>query len=47
MNKINRDFTLLLGALHTKNARLLITLLTVAMFVISAAAPNCPIGIGK
>lgn len=47
MNKLNRDFTLLLSALHSKNGRLLIALLTVAMFVVSAGAPNCPIGIGK
>jgi len=44
---INKNFTLLASTLHTRNARLLMAALTMVMFVISAAAPNCPIGIGK
>lgn len=32
---------------QSSNGRVLLFLLTVALFVISAGAPNCPIGIGK
>jgi len=47
MKKINRDFTLLFSGLNSKNGRLLIALLTLALFVLSAGAPNATIGIGK
>jgi len=47
MKKINQNFTLLFSELNSKNGRLLITLLTLALFVLSAGAPNATIGIGK
>jgi len=47
MKKINQNFTLLFSELNSKNGRLLIALLTLALFVLSAGAPNATIGIGK
>jgi hypothetical protein len=47
MKKINQDLTQLFGMIVSKNGRLLIALLTLALFVLSAGAPNATIGIGK
>ena len=47
MKKINQNLTLLSGMIYSKNGRLLIALLTLALFVISAGAPNATIGVGK
>ena len=47
MKNINRDFTLLFSLFNSKNGRLLIALFTIALFVLSAGAPNATIGIGK
>jgi hypothetical protein len=47
MNKINRDFTLIFSAINSRNGRLVITLITLALFVLSAGAPSATIGIGK
>jgi hypothetical protein len=47
MKKLKREFTLLVSLLHGKHSHLIIFLLTIALFVISAAAPNATIGIGK
>ena len=47
MKKINQDLTMFFGRINSKNGRLLIALLTLALFVLSAGAPNAMIGIGK
>jgi hypothetical protein len=47
MKKISRDFTLLFSMINSKNGRLVITLVTLALFVLSAGAPSATIGIGK
>ena len=47
MKNINRDFTLLFSEINSKNGHLLIALLTLALFVLSAGAPHATIGIGK
>ena len=47
MKKINQDLTLFFGMINSKNGRLLIALFTLALFVLSAGAPNATIGIGK
>jgi hypothetical protein len=47
MKKINQNITLLFSSLNSKNGRLMITLLTLALFVLSASAPSAMIGIGK
>ena len=47
MKKLNKEMTLLFNLINSKNGHLLIALLTLAMFVLSAGAPNATIGIGK
>ena len=47
MKTINRDFTLLFSLLNSRNGKLVIALLTIALFVVSAGAPSATIGIGK
>ena len=47
MKKLNKEVTLFASALHSKKARIVIAVLTVALFVLSAGAPNASIGIGK
>ncbi|MCD6577147.1 MAG: hypothetical protein J7K66_03935 [Anaerolineaceae bacterium] len=47
MKELNKEFTLLASTLHSKKARLVILVLTLALFVLSAGAPNASIGIGK
>jgi len=47
MNKINKEFTLLASALNGKKGRLVVLVLVIALFVLSAGAPNASIGIGK
>jgi len=47
MKNLNREFTLMASAFHGKKARLAVLLITVALFVLSAGAPNATIGIGK
>ena len=47
MKTLKQDLTIIAGSLHGNNLRFIFFLLTVAMFVISAGAPNATIGIGK
>ena len=47
MYNINKFFTRLSSTLHSHKARLAIMVLTIALFVLSAGAPNATIGIGK
>jgi len=47
MKKLNKEFTLLASTLHSRKARIAILVLTLALFVLSAGAPNASIGIGK
>mgnify|MGYP001031849107 CR=1 FL=1 len=47
MKKINKEFTLLASALNGKKGRLVVLVLVIALFVLSAGAPNASIGIGK
>ena len=47
MYNFNKFFTLLSSTLHSRKARLVILVLTLALFVLSAGAPNASIGIGK
>jgi hypothetical protein len=47
MKKLNKEFTLLASTLHSKKGRLIVLVLTIALFVLSAGAPNATIGIGK
>jgi len=47
MKKLNKEFTLLASIITTKNARLVVMILTIALFMLGAGAPNATIGIGK
>jgi hypothetical protein len=47
MKKITSEFARIMGSLHGTNGRTLIAIVTIALFVISAGAPNAMIGIGK
>lgn len=47
MKKFNVGLTVIANALSGNTGRLLIMLAVVALFVLSAAAPNATIGIGK
>jgi hypothetical protein len=47
MKHITSKLTLIVSALHSNKGRILIAILTIALFVISAGAPNATIGIGK
>ena len=47
IKKINRDFTLFFSIINSRNGRLVIALVTLALFVLSAGAPSATIGIGK
>ena len=42
-----KKLTLTASSLHSSKGRMLIVVLTIALFVISAGAPSCAIGIGK
>ena len=44
---MKKQLTLAASSLHSNKARLVIAILTIALFVISAGAPSCAIGIGK
>lgn len=44
---MKKTLVLMANQFQGSNGRFLLFLLTVALFVISAGAPNCPIGIGK
>ncbi len=47
MKYITKEFTLITSALHSSKGRTVIAILTIALFVLSAGAPNATIGIGK
>ena len=47
MNHIIHKFTLISSGLKTNKGRTVIAILTIALFVLSAGAPNATIGIGK
>ena len=47
MKYITKELTLLSCALHSSTARTVFMVLMIALFVLSAGAPNATIGIGK
>jgi hypothetical protein len=47
MKKMQKEITLLMGVVHSRKFRLIITVLTLALFVLAAGAPSATIGIGK
>lgn len=47
MKKINREIRLLTGALSGKNKQAAVLIITIALFILGAAAPNATIAIGK
>ena len=47
MKHINKEFTLLASILHSKNGHMIVLVLTIALFVLSAGAPNAAGAIGK
>ena len=44
---MKKNLTLILSSLHSTRGRIFISLLTIALFVLSAGAPAATIGIGK
>jgi len=47
MKKLNREFRLLVGKLDSRKRRIFVLALTIALFILAAAAPNATIAIGK
>jgi len=47
MKKLNEKFTLLMSGVTEKRIRLVVMVITIALFIFSAGAPNATIGIGK
>ena len=47
MKKLNKEMTLAASRMHSSKGRILIAVLTIALFVLSAGAPSATIGIGK
>ena len=47
MKKLHKEFTLLTSSFNSKNGRLIVLVLTIALFVLSAGAPNAAGAIGK
>ncbi|MCJ7518589.1 MAG: hypothetical protein MUO42_02830 [Anaerolineaceae bacterium] len=47
MKYFAKELTLIASAFHTSKGRTVIAILTLALFVLSAGAPNATIGIGK
>lgn len=47
MKKLQKELTLLSSTLNSRDGRIITIALTIALFVISAGAPNATIGIGK
>jgi hypothetical protein len=47
MKNITSEFALIVSILHSNKGRTLIAILTIALFVLCASAPNATIGIGK
>ena len=44
---MKKTLVLLATQIHSSKSRMLLFVLTAVLFVVSAGAPNCPIGIGK
>ena len=47
MKKLNKEMTLLASEMHSSKGRMLVVVMTIALFVLSAAAPSATTGIGK
>ncbi len=47
MKKLHKEVTLLVSSLNSKKGRLIVLVLTIALFVLSAGAPNAAGAIGK
>ncbi|HUV16115.1 MAG TPA: hypothetical protein VMW28_06090 [Pelolinea sp.] len=47
MKNLSKDLTLFASTLTSRKGRLVIMIITIALFVLSAGAPNATIGIGK
>jgi len=47
MKKINREISLLAGEISEKKKRMAVLIITIALFILGAAAPNATIAIGK
>ncbi len=47
MKKLNQEVTLIASQLQSRKGRLLLVVLSVALFVLSAGAPAATISIGK
>ena len=47
MKKLNKEMTLFASQMHSGKGRMLVVVLTIALFVLSAAAPSATTGIGK
>jgi hypothetical protein len=47
MKKINNEITLIASSLTGKKGRLVMMVITIVLFILSAGAPNATIGIGK
>jgi len=47
MKKLHNKMSLLVSLLHGNKGRLAVLILTIVLFVLSAAAPNATIGIGQ
>lgn len=47
MKKFNNELTLFVSSLNGKKGRLIMMVITIMLFILSAGAPNATIGIGK
>ena len=47
MKKIKRELVLAASAARSSKVRLVIMIITIILFILSAGAPNATIGIGK
>jgi len=47
MKKLHNEIAWMICAVNGKTGRLIVLALTIALFVLSAGAPNATIGIGK
>ena len=47
MKHITKGFTLITSTLNSKTGKLVIMVVVLALFVLSAGAPNATVGIGK
>jgi hypothetical protein len=47
MKKLNKEMTLIASQMSGRNGRVLVAILTIALFVLSAGAPSATTGIGR